>query len=246
MVGAEPPPPLVAANEQPIVFGADSACHLVFSFGYATSPGETPKQQNWKVWVSSEGVELANIVAEVVFMVQDALRSNAHTVRSAPYQLARTSTVQGNHNQEIEVGVTVHFHEWLRQRPITHELHVVLRAGRNRQQGLAQGPFTDDKMVVLRDPEAPIEWALHEAPPGAPGLTDSTHKGPRVGGWVGGWVGRVLATGRAGARGAPPSGALPRGRRLHLPQPLQRRGAASAQRLVERGRRCRCRWRSCA
>ena len=143
---------MLRMSTPPITF-TDGRYTLVLSFGYSTSPGDTARQQNWRAWVACEGVDLAGVVEEVTFTVQTEC---AHAVKAPPYQLVRTSTVQGNHNQELQVVVAVHFKPWLRQaQPFTHELLVVLRGGRNRQHGLSQGPHTDDRMVVLQDPEAP-------------------------------------------------------------------------------------------
>ena len=72
---------------------------FLLSFGCSTSPGDTARQQNWRAWVACEGVDLAGVVEEVTFTVQT---ERAHAVKAPPYQLVRTSTVQGNHNQELQ------------------------------------------------------------------------------------------------------------------------------------------------
>ena len=148
------------------LFGQEGSLHLVLSFGYQTTPGDTARQQNWHAWVVCEGVELRSVVDFVTFVVQDGLTTGRpHTLTSPPYELARVSTVQGNHGQELQVAVAVHFQPWLKQGRVEHELLVQLR-GRGRGHRPPQGPHTDDRMVVLHDPAASVPWKLHEAPPG--------------------------------------------------------------------------------
>ena len=79
------------------LFDQDGNLHLALSFGYVTTPGDTARQQNWRAWVACEGVELRNVVDYVTFVVQDSLTtSRPHKLTAPPYELARTSTVQGN------------------------------------------------------------------------------------------------------------------------------------------------------
>ena len=157
------------------LFDQEGNLHLALSFGYVTTPGDTTRQQNWRAWVACEGVELQSVVDYVTFIVQDSLTtSRPHKMTAPPYELARASTVQGNHGQELQVTVAVHFQPWLKQGWVEHELLVQLRGRRGRSSVAAgaaapwpQGPHTDDRMVVLHDPRAaPVSWKLHEGAPG--------------------------------------------------------------------------------
>lgn len=174
---ASAPAEAPAIHAAPIEF-VDGEFNLFLTFGHSVQTNQADNRRpEWRAWVSCDCVDLAKVLDAVTFSVQDALNPSSHTVRHPPFELSRTAIVQGSHQQTLEVNCECHFKPYFQTQPVKQDLHVRLPAASRSGRGSGGGgrrdsPLSqsDDRMVVLRDPayeRPPIEWALHEAPPGS-------------------------------------------------------------------------------